>query len=220
MNISKVNHVATFSRSLVNRLTNSLIVCLLFASGSAFAMKAPDQVVKDTVDEIVNNIQTNRAVYRNDTKKLFAMVEEVLVPSLHVPRMSSLVLGKAAKTASPAQKKAFADEFKTFLMRSYATALLEYTGSEKVKYEPVNLNPGDDKVLVKATLVASDGQSYPVNLYMSNRRDTRWRAYNMEVAQINFVSTYRSTFSDIIAKKGVDGLIAELRTKNSRSVPK
>ncbi|MEM7359747.1 MAG: ABC transporter substrate-binding protein [Pseudomonadota bacterium] len=197
-----------------------ILLCLVLLTTTAHAMKAPDQVVKDTVDRIVENIQSNREAYRADNKKLFAMVEEVLVPSLHVPRMSSLILGKAAKNASPAQKKAFADEFKTFLMRSYATALLEYTGSEKVNYEPVTLNPGDDKVLVKATLVASDGQTYPVNLYMSNRRDTQWRAYNMEVAEINFVSTYRSSFGGIIAKKGVDGLIAELRTKNSKTAPK
>ena len=52
---------------------------------------------------------------------------------------------------------------------------------------------------------------------MSNRRDTSWRAYNMDVAGINFVATYRSTFGDIIANKGVAGLIDELRTKNAKS---
>jgi len=194
-----------------------LATVLLFSAGSVYAMQAPDQVVKTTVDRIINNIQANRAVYSKDSNKLYAMVEEVLVPSLHVDRMSNLILGKSAKKATKAQKKAFSQEFKTFLMRSYATALLEYTGNEDVIYEPVKLAPGADKVTVRATLVASDGQRYPVNLFMSNRRDTQWRAYNMEVARINFVSTYRSTFGDIIARKGVDGLIAELRTKNSKS---
>jgi phospholipid transport system substrate-binding protein len=195
----------------------SMVAFVLLCTHSAFAMQAPDEVVKSTVDRIINNIQTNRAAYTADNNKLFAMVEQVLVPAIHVDRMSALILGNSARTATPEQKKAFSEQFKTFLMRSYATALLEYTGNEDVIYEPVNIQPGVDKVKVKATLVASDGQRYPVNLYMSNRRDSKWRAYNMQVAKIDFVATYRSTFGDIIAKKGVDGLIAELQAKNERA---
>lgn len=202
------------SAKQLSRLALGLAVYLVV--GVSQAMLAPDLVVKNTVDKMVENIQANRGLYQKDAKKLYQMVEDVLVPSLHVDRMSNLILGKeASRSASEAQKQAFSNEFKTFLMRSYASALLEYTGKEKVNYEPVELKPGDDKVTVKATLLAGDGQAYPVNLYMSNRRDTQWRAYNMEVAGINFVSTYRATFGEIIKKKGIDGLISELRTKNS-----
>ena len=207
------------SKTLNTKHISSLIVSLAMALvvGVSHAMQAPDLVVKNTVDKMVENIQSNRLAYQQDSNKLYQMVEDVLVPSLHVDRMSNLILGKeTSRSVSAAQKKAFSNEFKTFLMRSYASALLEYTGKEKVSYEPVELKPGADKVTVKATLLASDGQRYPVNLYMSNRRDSQWRAYNMEVAGINFVSTYRATFGAIIQKKGIDGLIAELRTKNSK----
>ncbi len=206
---------------LVNALGKIAVVSTLLLVGNVNAMQAPDQVVKTTVNTMVNNIQANREAYRKDSNKLYAMVEKVLVPTLHIERMSNLILGKEnSRVATPAQKKAFANEFKTFLMRSYATALLEYTGKEKVIYEPVKMAPNADKVIVKANLIASDGQSYPIKLFMSNRRDTSWRAYNLDVAGINFVSTYRSTFGAIITRKGVDGLIAELRTKNAKSAKK
>lgn len=195
-----------------------LVTALVGFAGQAHAMKAPELVVKETVDAIVNNIQTNRAQYQKDTQALYTMVENTLVPAIHVPRMANLILGKKnSRAATAAQKKAFADEFKTFLLRSYATALLEYTGNEKVVYEPVNAAPGADKVTVKAALISSKGNRYPVVLYMSNRKDTKWRAYNMEVAGINFVATYRATFGDIVARRGVDGLIADLRAKNNPS---
>ena len=195
-----------------------LLSMLVIAASPAFSMQAPDVVVKDTVDRMVNSIQSNRAAYRADNNKLFAMVEDVLIPALHVERMSNLILGrKYSQSATAEQKQEFAEAFKVFIMRSYATALLEYTGREKVIYDPVVLKPGADKVTIKATLVASDGQNYPINLYMSNRRDTKWRAYNLEVAGINFVQTYRATFEAIIVEKGVAGLIAELRTKNART---
>lgn len=203
---------------LMIRIFAAAALLLQFALGSAaHAMDAPQAVVKKTVDTMVNNIQTNRAEYQKNSQKLFDMVDQVLVPTIHVERMSNLILGRENATlASPAQKKEFADQFKIFLMRSYATALLEYTGSEKVIYEPVDMAPNDDKVTIRAKLIAADGQSYPINLYMSNRRDTQWRAYNIEVAGINFVGTYRSTFGDIIERKGIDGLIAELKSKNAK----
>ena len=210
--------ITSFRTIKVGLLCKSLMVgSLLLFSNASFAMQAPDELVKATVNQIISNIQANRAAYTKDSQKLYAMVEQVLVPTLHVDRMSSLILGKSARSATAAQKKAFSDEFKTFLLRTYAIALLEYTGNEDVIYEPIELAPGADKVTIRATLVATDGQRYPVNLFMSNRRDTSWRAYNMEVAKINFVATYRNTFGDIITKKGVDGLIAELRAKNARA---
>lgn len=200
------------------KFTALLVVTAAWAfTVQAQAMESPDVVVKRTVDMMVSKIQANRAAYNQDTQKLYAMVNRVLVPTIHVQRMSNLILGRDnSRLATPAQKEEFATEFKTFLMRSYATALLEYTGSEKVTYEAVNLAPNADKVTVKAKLVAADGQSYPINLYMSNRRDSSWRAYNIEVAGINFVSTYRSTFGDIIERKGIDGLIGELKNKNAK----
>ena len=160
--------------------------------------------------------RANRGAYKADTNKLYAMVEQNLVPAIHVDRMSGLILGNSAKTATAAQKSAFAAEFKTFLIRSYATALLDYTGDQKVVYQPVTMAPGADKVVVSADLVASDGKKYPISLYMSNRSDTQWRAYNMKVAGINFVGTYRANFGGVIAQKGVDGLIADLKQKNAK----
>ncbi|MFT5571333.1 MAG: phospholipid transport system substrate-binding protein [Cryomorphaceae bacterium] len=198
-------------------LLTLMVVMTIGFSASVQAMKAPDQVVRETVDSIVKNIQSNRETYKANTNALYAMVENTLVPAIHVPRMANLILGKAtSKKSTAAQKAAFAAEFKTFLLRSYATALLEYTGSEKVVYEPISMAPGSDKVTVRAALIASSGSSYPVNLYMSNRKDSQWRAYNLEVAGINFVSTYRATFGEIIAQRGIDGLIADLRQKNAR----
>lgn len=197
-----------------------LMLVLMTFAVSAAAMKAPEEVVKETVNKIVTNIQANRAEYTKDNQKLYRMVDSVLVPTIHVDRMAKLILGRQnSQLATEAQKKEFADEFKTFLMRSYATALLEYTGNEKVIYEPVERAASDDIVTIKAKLVAADGQSYPISLYMSNRKDTQWRAYNIEVANINFVGTYRATFGDIIARKGIDGLIEELRNKNAKNAP-
>lgn len=207
----------TLQKYMKSCLAVILTVCMALNVAVAKTMTAPDVLVKQTVNQIVDNIQTNRAEYTKDNKKLFKMIEDTLIPVIHVDRMANLILGREnSKRATPEQKREFADVFKEHLLYTYATQLLNYTGDEKVDYLPINLADGADKVVVKATLKAPDGEVYPVNVYMSNRRDTKWRAYNFEVAQINFVGTFRSSFGGIIKQKGIDGLIQELREKNKK----
>ncbi len=212
MNLSSVNRFTLRSKLY------AFFIAFVFVSPIAIAdsQSPAETVVKTTVNKLVNNIQTNRALYKSNTQALYDMVENTLVPAIHVQRMSNLILGKSARRATQEQKVAFANEFKTFLIRSYATALLDYTGDQKVNYFPVEAAPGADKVAVRGELISSSGQAYPISLFMSNRKDTSWRAYNMDVAGINFVSTYRATFGEIIAAKGVDGLINDLKQKNAK----
>lgn len=195
----------------------SVIAILMVSSAHAQTLSEPEQVVRDTVNSIVKNIQENRDLYRSDSDKLYKMIEETLVPALHVPRMANLILGKeTARAATIEQKRAFADAFQTSLIRTYAPLLLDFAGNEKVTFSPVELAPGADKVTIDAQLIASSGDQFPISLFMSNRKDTRWRAYNMEVAGINFISTYRLTYGGIIRSKGIDGLTADLNSKNAR----
>lgn len=207
----------TLQKHIKSCLAVILTMCIVFNYAAAKSMTSPEVVVKQTVNKMVENIQTNRAVYAKDKGQLFKMIDDTLIPVIHVDRMANLILGREnSKRATAEQKREFADVFKKHLMYTYATQMLNYTGEEKVEYLPVAMKPGTDKVVVKATLKAQDGQVYPVNVYMSNRRDTQWRAYNIEVAQINFVGTFRSSFGGIIKQKGLDGLIQELRDKNKK----
>lgn len=190
---------------------------LMLSSAQAQTLSEPEKVVRNTINSVVENIQANRDLYRKDTAKLHQMIEETLMPALHLPRMATLILGKeTSRSATAEQKRDFAAAFKTSVIRTYAPLLLDFTGDDKVVFAPAELVDGADKVTVNAQLVAASGDSFPISLFMSNRKDTRWRAYNMEVAGINFVSTYRLTYGGIINQKGIDGLIADLNSKNAR----
>lgn len=194
-----------------------LIAALYIGLSSAQAMQSPQDVVRQTVDDMVAKLHDNRDVYKADNQALYDMLDDTLIPVLHVPRMADLILGKkVASKATAEQKSAFVEEFKTFLLQSYATGLLNATGKEQVLYEPVNLAPGADKVKIKAKLVSASGEEYSIVLSMSNRRDTRWRAYNLDIAGIDFIRTYRSSFALTLKEKGIDGLTDDLRGKNAR----
>lgn len=193
-----------------------LVLCAMAVSGAASAMKGPEQVVKETVNAMVDAIQENRVAYKEDEQALYSMLDNTLIPAIHMSRMADQILGRTySRTSTKEQKAEFAEVFKDFIVTTYASGLLSATGKEKVIYKPANLKPGQDIVKIEAELVSADGEAYPINLYMSNRKDTRWRAFNIEVAGVNFVRNYRSTFKPVLDQKGIDGLIADLRKKTS-----
>ena len=207
--------VSMFTKLLRNFSLLTLLAVTSF-SVQAQSMKAPDVVVKETVDAMVNQIQANRAAYKADEKALYQMLEETLIPAIHMPRMADQILGKTyARSSAPEKKAEFADAFKDFILTTYASGLLSATGKEKVNYKPINLKPGADIVKIEAELISADGEAYPISLYMSNRKDTSWRAFNIEVAGVNFVRNYRSTFKPILDQRGIDGLIQDLRKKSA-----
>ncbi len=209
-------------KSLIVRSLFLPLVALVLFNSAAFA-KAPDQVVRDTFDTVVGQIQANRSVYEKDTAALYQMLDKNLVPSLNIPFMVDLILGKELATNISAEKRsALVDEFKTLLLRTYATGILYATGEEEVVYEPLKLAPGAYRADVMVKLITAKGGEFPIKLQMTtresrwNKNDTgQWRAYNLEVAGQNIARLYRATFSRTLKEKGVDGLIDSLRGRNS-----
>ena len=214
---------------LTNKLCKSVISLVLAASfllaSTSASASTPDQVVKTTFDKIVANIQANRAVYESDTSELHSMLERDLVPSLNIPFMVDLIIGKKLATSVAQSKKdELAQEFKQLLLKTYATGILYATGEEEVVYEPIDLAPNAYRALVNLKLLTADGGEFPIKLYMTTRKSrwsketgSAWRAYNLEVAGQDIARLYRATFSATLNADGIDGLIASLRAKNSSS---
>lgn len=182
------------------------------------AQKAPDLVVKDTINAVIQDIQANKAVYQADSEAMYAMIEAKLIPAVHVTRMAGLIVGrKIKKTSSKQQIEDFSKEFQTLLIKTNALALLGFVDEKTVvNFEEINMQPGADRVKVNGMMVGADGKEYPISLHMSNKADTQWRAYNMIVAGTNVIGINRSTFEPILKKKGIDGLTEMLREKNAK----
>ncbi|NND81278.1 MAG: ABC transporter substrate-binding protein [Gammaproteobacteria bacterium] len=194
---------------------SSLIISLLGAGSALATTKAPEAVVMDTFNSLISDIEQNRELYRSDPSALYTMVERVLTPAIHVESIATKILGKHARNATPQQRAAFAEEFKKTLLFSYAALLLEYSG-QKLVLKPSRV-VGEDRVIVNTELASADAKaSIPIVFYMSNRGEPTWRARNLEGAGVNFVTTYRATYSQNIERNGLDAVIAELRTKNAQ----
>ncbi len=184
-----------------------LTFVLGFAAGAAHAASAPNQLVRERTDKIIELLKKNKDTYTKDHKKLYAMVQEQVLPYFDFRAMSRLVLGKHWREASESQRDRFANEFRDLLVRTYATALLKYT-NEEVVYFPFRMSAEEKTVVVKTEVKqGSGGPTIPIH-YSFYLTDNAWKVFDITIDGISLVTTYRSTYAEKIRNGGIDALIA------------
>lgn len=126
--------------------------------------------------------------------------------------MSRLVLGRYWRTASSRLQALFTAQFTRLLVRSYSAAIRE-AGEWEIRFLPIQPNSEDNRFVVPSEIVRSGAQPVAVDYHM-HLKDGRWLAYDLKIEGISLVTNYRSSFARINRQRGIDGLIAELQSKN------
>ncbi len=194
---------------------NRLIVilwCVLFQQSVIATESGPEELIRNTSDQVLSQIQSNPGLFQRDPVKLSALVGKVVVPHFDFTTMTDLALGRYKSKVSAEQKQLITNEFRTLLVRTYAKALLEYN-NQKIIYLPTegSLEGGD--VTVRTEIEQAGGFPIPLN-YSLKRRKQAWKVYDISVDDISLVTNYRSSFSREIRKNGIDGLIKTLHERN------
>ena len=188
-----------------------LFFILCFSVGIAWAA-TPNEVVKETAEGVISHIESNRSILEANPEKIYDMVNELVIPRFDFISMSKWVLGKHWKTASETQRLKFITQFKALLVRTYARALLEYSG-QSIKYYPVEQNPQSNLAVVRTELVSSSSAQLPI-LYRMHQKNEEWKVVDVAVDGVSLVTTYRGSFATQIKKNGFDSLLNELSKKN------
>lgn len=170
------------------------------------------QLVKQTTEQVVKEIQTDREAYLNDEALLYDLVNEVVIPHFNFERMSKWVLGRYWREASPEQRERFEKEFRQLLVKTYATALTQYS-DQKIEFLPVRVRTEDEDVLVRTEVRQGGGYTIPIT-YNMHRNDGKWMVYDVTIEGVSLVSNYRSSFAGQIRSHGIDRLISMLAERN------
>jgi phospholipid transport system substrate-binding protein len=191
----------------------SSLLLMVFALSVFAAEVAPDQLSREVTDKIVVLLKANKNVYTKDHKKLYAMVDEHVLPNFDFRAMSRTVLGRYWRTADEEQRARFTREFRDLLVRTYATALLKYN-DETIVYLPFRLSPDDRTATVKSEVRRTDGGPPIAINYSFYRTDAGWKVYDVTIEGASLVTTYQSTYSARVQREGVNALIANLAQDN------
>jgi len=180
---------------------------------NAASVDARDIVV-DTTEQVLKILREEKGTVDRD--RAYTIIDGIIVPHIDFARMAKLALGRYWRTANIGQRKKFVDEFRMLIIRTYATALMEYS-DEKVEYLPLKPTRDPDEVIVQTIIKQSGGASIPVDYNMYFRAKEAWKVYDMSIDGISLVTNYRSSFATEIRKGGLDTLIEKMVEHNQRN---
>ena len=193
------------------------LTLVAFANG-AMAEVAPDVLVKSTADEVLAIVKKDKDIQNGDQKKIFALAEEKILPNFDFDRVCRMVLGKNWNSATKEQQVAFQREFRSLMLRTYATALSKYR-NQTIEFKPLRAQPNDTEVTVKTQILQPGGQPVGVDYSLEKRADG-WKVYDIVIEGVSLVTNYRGQFSNEIRQSGMDGLIQKLVEKNKGAADK
>ncbi len=188
-----------------------LIMLLLFAI-PVLAAAGPQQLIRETSDKVLAEIKAHSASYKSNPQKIHKLVDDVVLPHFDFLAMTDLALGRYKDDVNAEQKPAIVSEFRILLVRTYSSALLEYSDEELI-YLPMEGSEADGKVIVRTEIEQKGGFPIPIN-YTLRLGDDGWKVFDISVDEVSLVTNYRSSFARAIKKNGVEGLIKTLQDRN------
>lgn len=194
-----------------------LLASLLFAVSAGANEIAPDLLVRNVTNEVLDIVRKDKDIQAGNTKKTLDLVEAKVLPHFNFQRMTQLALGRDRNQANPEQIKVLVNEFRDLLVRTYSKALTEFRDQE-ISFKPFKMAAADTDVRVRTEIRQTGGKPVQLDYHLEKSGKT-WKVYDIEVGGVSLVTNYRSTFSQEIRAGGVDGLIRSLQEKNKSSDP-
>lgn len=205
------------AKQFMARLITTLLMLFIVVVNNVHAddALAPQVLVEKTTQEMLQALKDNKEALKEDSSLIYGLVQDIIMPNFDFNKMSKLALGKNWRKADALQQEKFTEEFQLLLVRTYSTAMLEFT-DEEIKFLPFRGDLAKKKVKVAMEIIQLGGPSIPMALSMYLNKEKEWKVYDVKIDGISLVTNYRSSFATKIRNGGMDKLIDNLAKRNEK----
>jgi phospholipid transport system substrate-binding protein len=197
-----------------------LLVALLLSPEIVLSeQKSPLELVKHMSKQFEDDLISHQDKIKSDPSMTSEIIMRTLDSHVNFPLMSRYVLGQNWKKATKEQQDEFVILFKSLLIRFYSKAFNKYLKDHRIEkgmiaFSPYrkSSNPKYAKVKTEIKLNA-DTSKLKVQYSLYNGKKSGWKIYDLSIEGISLVTSYRSSFKDIIKREKMSGLIKHLDEK-------
>lgn len=170
----------------------ALMVCALPVSADKEALV---EYVKKNTDDLVEKLNEERSLYRQDPEAFYTSVEQTLSEFMDFRRIAARVMGRYARQASPEQRDEFVRKFKRSLFDSYVKTLVD-AEDFSISVLGAEMNPNNDgRARVNLRVETASGERYPVTYSMYKDDNGDWLMENVIAQGVNLGLAFRDRFS-------------------------
>jgi len=193
----------------------AVMLVVSVAAQPAQAEQQPDTLLRETIEQLLDELRSNRPKYEADKCQLYSLVNDLVLPQFAIDKTVRLILGKHFKVASPEMRIRFTDAFMEMMIRTYATAMFEYTEQGLVPPPPeiLELNESAVTVLLRQRVPVAGQAPVLVDYVMWRSKDDHWRILDIRIDHVSLVMAYRLQYDPMVKAKGLEALIHRLETQ-------
>ena len=215
-NVSESLHLdsaTTKTASADQEVTVDQIAALGELADFETAAGTPEDPAAEHMRELGNQVVallTDHATSQDEKNRHFS---EILAHDLDIPLIGRFAMGRYWKKASDAQRQAYLDAFKRFVVRTYSERL---GGIAIDQFAVLRSEPLKGKDVLVHSEVVQGGDPKPVRAAWRVRNyDGTYRILDLTVEGISLAMLLRQEFASVLRNRGgVDGLISMLKERS------
>ena len=195
-----------------------LATVLSLGSASVHAAgETPVQIIEQIAEKLAQTMETRREELTRDRAALNTVIDDVVLRNFDTDYAALLVLGRYAREATPEQRQRFTRAFYDSLVNRYGEALLQYTRGS-VQVLPFRGELNERRTTVRTQVIVNDGTRIPVDYAFRKTKAGEWKAFDVVIEGISYVTNYRNQVVAEIQRSGIDAVITRLETQGLNAI--
>jgi phospholipid transport system substrate-binding protein len=183
----------------------SLIVVLVLSAATYAWAGPPTEQVRAYTDQVVKVLQSPALTLPERR----AAIGHIASEAFDVSETAQRALGVHWQQRTPAEREEFVKLFANLLEQTYISQIDQY-GGERVAYVGEQIE--GDRAIVRARIVTKNGTEVPVESRLL-LKDNRWLIYDILIANMSLISSYRAQFDRVIRTASYEDLVKRLQSR-------
>ncbi|GAC21244.1 MlaC/ttg2D family ABC transporter substrate-binding protein [Paraglaciecola arctica] len=203
---------------IIRELSQSVLLILVTVlANSSYAETVNPQVLLEKVTKATfERIELEQPSIQSNPDHLRVIIEQELMPYIDHKFAAFKVLGSQFRSVPKDKIPEYVDEFKEYLVSSFAVVLANYGGQELV-FEPVKDAGNQNDMTIKAIIRKAGTPDIRVSFKLrKNKKTQEWKTYDLVAEGISLLSSKRNEFASMIRQEGIQAVIDEMRSKNNK----
>ena len=196
------------------RILLTLLTVLALTSGVLSAQSRADDpvsLVENITVQIFADVTENMEEYTANPQALEELVRTDLMPLLDVNYSARLILGRAGRGLEKEEIDEFAECMSNLLINRYAKGLLNFSSKIKLQVLPQRGDLNEKLTRVRTRVSLPEGGEAPVD-YAFHKTPQGWKAFDVVVEGISYVTTYRNQIMPEVEANGIDSVIERINS--------
>ena len=176
----------------------------------------PEEMLNRVTARDDHEFRSSDHALKQNPQLIYDIINRILVPFVDWNTMSKWVLGRNTwGQATEAQRKAFSEEFKNLIIRTYASTLRAYN-NQVIEYQPIRGGyEGKTRIQVDSFIRENGKEPIKVTYRLIHSGDT-WKVYDIIIEGVSLLKGFQAQFESEIQQQGLQSLIERLRQHNEK----